>query len=217
MTLFFDLDGPILDVSERYFRLHCALVTKLGGKSAMDKATYWTFKRQGQSIAELLKSEGNENIDEKVFRHHWLERIESPEYLQWDSTMPGVLPQLNRLRKDYRMVLITLRQDQKQLQLQLERLQLNLLFEAVLSANPTSAPGWISKQHLITRSEFSTAGSTLIGDTEIDIRAGKLLGMRTVGVLSGIRDRQRLEREQPDLIVEDICALNPQLNFSNAN
>jgi phosphoglycolate phosphatase len=50
----------------------------------------------------------------------------------------------------------------------------------------------------------------IVGDTEIDIRTGKALGLKTVALLSGIRSHERLAEEHPDCIVEDINAL-PQL------
>jgi phosphoglycolate phosphatase-like HAD superfamily hydrolase len=47
----------------------------------------------------------------------------------------------------------------------------------------------------------------IVGDTEVDIRAGKAVRIKTVAVLSGIRDRAALEAEAPDAIVSDLHGL----------
>ena len=44
----------------------------------------------------------------------------------------------------------------------------------------------------------------VIGDSVVDIKAGKLAGAKTVAVLSGIYTREELEPEKPDLIIENI-------------
>ena len=46
-----------------------------------------------------------------------------------------------------------------------------------------------------------------VGDSRIDIRAGKAAGMKTAGVLTGMEDREALEREGPDVIIESVADL----------
>ncbi len=48
------------------------------------------------------------------------------------------------------------------------------------------------------------ADTWMIGDTEADIIAAKTHNIRVVGVLSGIRDRERLEEYQPDHIAKNL-------------
>jgi phosphoglycolate phosphatase-like HAD superfamily hydrolase len=47
----------------------------------------------------------------------------------------------------------------------------------------------------------------MIGDTTVDIRAGKAAGGQSVGVLSGFGDHKELRRAGADLIVDDVAAL----------
>jgi phosphoglycolate phosphatase-like HAD superfamily hydrolase len=44
----------------------------------------------------------------------------------------------------------------------------------------------------------------MVGDTEADIVAAKTHGVKVIGVLCGIRDRSQLERQQPDLIANNL-------------
>jgi phosphoglycolate phosphatase len=50
-------------------------------------------------------------------------------------------------------------------------------------------------------------GCVMVGDSVVDVRAGKYAGMRTVGVLSGIYSCVELGTENPDLILESVCLL----------
>ena len=47
----------------------------------------------------------------------------------------------------------------------------------------------------------------IIGDTEADIGAGKLLQLRTAAVLSGIRNVTKLKEQNPDFLLPDIRGL----------
>jgi len=205
MNIFFDLDGPILDVSERYFRVHRDIVGQCSGK-VMDKTTYWHLKRDHRPLPALLTMTGGPT-SEVAYRAQWFQKIEALEYLQYDTVIPGAKEQLEWLRQGHFLILVTLRQRREHLEVQLKKLKLHRFFAAVFSANPTLAEGWKAKQRLISESQFLSGDALIVGDTEIDIRAGKSLGLTTVAVLSGIRNRERLAAEGPDLIVEDINAL----------
>lgn len=50
-----------------------------------------------------------------------------------------------------------------------------------------------------------------VGDTRVDIRAGRAAGMKTVGVLTGFDDYAALKNEMPDAIINSIARLNETL------
>lgn len=56
----------------------------------------------------------------------------------------------------------------------------------------------------------------MIGDTTVDIRAGKSASTQTVGVLSGFGDPNELSRAGADLIVESVAALTKIIHNSVA-
>jgi phosphoglycolate phosphatase-like HAD superfamily hydrolase len=47
----------------------------------------------------------------------------------------------------------------------------------------------------------------MVGDTETDICAGKMLGLMTIGVLNGIRTNHLLEEMDADVIIPSIMEL----------
>lgn len=56
----------------------------------------------------------------------------------------------------------------------------------------------------------------VIGDTEHDITAARVIGARAVGVATGWTKAQVLERAQPDLLLSDLADPKPILDFLDA-
>jgi len=62
---------------------------------------------------------------------------------------------------------------------------------------------------------FEKENSWIVGDTEADIMAGEILDIKTIGVLSGERNRMKIKQLGPDHIIEDITELPELLFFEN--
>ncbi|HTS16505.1 MAG TPA: HAD hydrolase-like protein [Verrucomicrobiae bacterium] len=204
MTIYLDLDGPILDVSQRYWKVHCDIVLQHAGLG-IGKDIYWEMKRDRMPVSTILSRTGNEHIPQSTYQALWLERVERPDYLEFDSIIHGAKEQLSRLRDCHPLVLVTLRQKPELLHQQIDRLDLRRFFSGILSASPIG-DGADTKRRLIQTNRFKYAGGVIVGDTEVDIGAGKALGLSTIAVLSGIRNRKQLMNEKPDHIAVDINA-----------
>lgn len=61
------------------------------------------------------------------------------------------------------------------------------------------------------RLQIETSRMVYIGDSRVDIQAGKAAGSLTVGVLSGVEDRDTLVAEEADHILETVGDLLPLL------
>jgi phosphoglycolate phosphatase len=204
-SLFIDLDGPILDVSARHFRVCADILTMLGNPpSVKNSATYWKMKRNGDSLAVILRKLSKSPVDEAVFSYQWLQRIEQLEYLRLDRVPRFARTQLPKLCEKFDLVLVTLRQCRETLDAQLKELQLFYFFHCILSRTPSRSGTWELKRDLIASSGLLYADSWIIGDSEVDILAGKALGMKTIAVLSGIRNSAVLKEVAPDFIVKDL-------------
>ena len=204
--VFLDLDGPILDVSHKYWRVHRDVLIELG-KSYLPKDEYWHLKRTRTPVPDILARVGAQDIAD-VYTRMRIGRIETPEYLKYDRVWPGVREALAALGRDHRLVLVTLRRSVEALHGELERLELTPLFDRVLSSGEQRTPRWQIKVDLI-RSDGYRAGTLgmIVGDTETDILAGKQLGLRTVGVLCGIRAKEHLEAAGADIILSSVVEL----------
>ncbi len=213
MTVFFDLDGPILDVSRKYWKVHKDVLVELG-KSYLAKDEYWHLKRTRTPVPDILSGLGAQDIADEYMRMR-IARIETRQYVKYDRVWAGVREALVALGRDHRLVLVTLRRSAEALNGQLEHLNLTPLFDRVLSSGEQRTPRWGIKVDLI-RSEGYQAGmpGIIVGDTETDILAGKQLGLRTVGVLCGIRTREHLEAAGADIVLSSLVEVLPLLGIS---
>ena len=57
--------------------------------------------------------------------------------------------------------------------------------------------------------------SVYVGDSRIDVKAGKAAGMKTIGVLTGFDDLKTLGREEPDAIIDSVADLPEVINFNH--
>ena len=205
-ALFIDLDGVLLDVEERHFRVHSAVLQAFGAHPT-DRQAYWQYKRNAEPLNVLLEVEGCTHISETAYRQLWLKRIEALEYLRLDTLVgqaDNVLRQLVEVRS---LVLVTLRRRQDCLHTQLDWLNLTPLFTEVLAGRPSGTSDSEIKGRMIKGSAYFGPSAILIGDTEVDIQAGKALGLATIAVQNGMRNESKLRAANPDWILESIDAL----------
>jgi len=197
--IFWDLDGPILDVSDKYYSVYRDILLE-NNMQVLPKKEYWTLKKsQSTLFAILSKTNSEEFIDS--FKDLWLKRIETHDYQKLDKLQNGVFNILKSCKKNNDLVLVTLRKKRNRLLQQLDELNLKDYFETILSSSENIKPRWKIKYNLIY--EYLNGkikdNHLLIGDTETDIIAGNNLGFVTVGVLCGIRDSSLLD-SKPDKI-----------------
>jgi phosphoglycolate phosphatase len=206
--IFFDLDGPLLDVSERYQILHRDLIEAMRG-TPLTPNIYWQRKRQRCPEAAILEELAISELEPSYSRRR-LDLIETDKYLAYDRLWPWTRPVLTTLIARYTLILVTVRSNREALERQLTRLNLRRFFKAILSESATN-PVEAQKARLIhdylSPQDIPTRGSWIIGDTEADIGAGQLLGMTTVAVRCGIRDDEQLARMDPNYLIDDIRVL----------
>lgn len=205
-TLYLDLDGTLIDARKRLYNLYVDLT---GSKLSFD--VYWKYKREQRSNDWLLINIENypiKGIEE--FKEKWLKKIELKQYLDFDELFPNTKELLIELESSLDLILITGRQSYTNLIWQLEKYQIAHYFKRILNtANKTP------KEEMIRNyTGIFQPNDIIIGDTGIEVIAGKNLGIITVAVLSGFRNKESLEKYQPDYIfssinqLRDFCSLN---------
>jgi phosphoglycolate phosphatase-like HAD superfamily hydrolase len=198
-----DLDGPVLDVSLRHHRSYEGVLAALG-REALPLHAYWALKREGASLGAQLTATGSEDLEER-FRSDWLAAIERPELLALDRVQTGALAALAELRRrGRRVVLLTARRDRAALGRQLSRLRLSSLVAGVAAVRP--GEDIVRAKVEGAQAEGARPGHGLVvGDTEVDVEVGRLLGLRTVAVACGQRNRARLAAQTPDELHGDLA------------
>jgi len=196
-NIFFDLDGPLLDVSDRYYKVYSDFCFKTGLKP-ISKQKFWDRKRKEKTIIipDSLKH---------TYRQYWLHHIEQYDNLLLDTPQKNVFAVLEKLKENYPLYLITLRNKRGNLLRQLEYLKLKKFFKKIFSQSPQSfdsKENWKIKAGVIQ--SFVQKEDVIVGDTATDINCGKNLKMKTLAITTGIKTRSILLVHKPDRIISNI-------------
>jgi phosphoglycolate phosphatase len=232
MTIFCDLDGPIVDVSDRYYATYQqGLADTQAAYEAqginlnlqiLSKQQFWEMKQNRVPDTEIAKISGLSATETHVFLGCVSRIVNQPDLLHLDRIQPGVQWAIALLHsRGARLILVTLRPQNQATQL-LQNYGLARLFTCICGTQiPDAAYHNYTalKTELLTEvvEEFdSSLGSAwMIGDTEADILAGQALGIPTIAVTCGIRSHYQLQKYQPNFILSDlIIAVHHLLGYA---
>lgn len=220
--LLVDLDGTLVDSTEVYLK-SAKEAFKLLKISSVNKNVALEIARKlemgipiktilHEVIPKSVRACGvASKIDNNVAREFWLEYTKTYDrYSTRAQLICGVYDALNILNKRFQMTLVTCRYSRrKKIEQQLQHLGLIHFFKAIITRSDTEKtkpepdPFLESSQIL----KIPIEKCAVIGDSVIDVRAGKKAGARTIAVLSGLFDESTLKVENPDMIIESIAKL----------
>jgi HAD superfamily hydrolase (TIGR01509 family) len=211
-ALCFDVDGTLSDTDDLW-------VQRL--ESLLTPARFLFPRRDVKSFARwlIMATETPANFlyllfdrmhldDEVVFLLHALQRWQKnrPKNQYW--IIPKADEMLQGLHQRFPMAVVSAR-DQWSTLAFLDQFQLRPLFQCVATSQtceftkPFPHPVlWAAEQMGVKPEEC-----LMVGDTVVDIKAGKQAGAQTVGVLCGFGERDELEKAGADLILDS----TPQL------
>jgi phosphoglycolate phosphatase-like HAD superfamily hydrolase len=217
MRIITDFDGPIMDLSDRYYYVYqlCLERVKLPGQSIapLSQAEFWQRKRACISEREIGIESGLTAAQADTFKQERDLHAHQLRYLHLDRVVPGAIAALDRIHTAGIDLLVMTLRHTRQLNPALENYDLGRFFaphHRYCRADDYIKQGDVrDKTKMMERSiaELGTDTATwMIGDTEADIIAARTYDIPVIAVLSGIRDREHLERYQPDKIVPDLAA-----------
>jgi len=126
------------------------------------------------------------------------------------TLLPGVGATLQKLSKHFQLALITRRNMPKEPVIrELKRLGLTQYFKFILTSQDVEEPK-PSPQAFVKAANHlavSIRDCAVVGDSVVDIQAGKSAGAKTIAVASGLFGREELKKLKPDLIIKDINSL----------
>lgn len=130
----FDLDGTLIDVKERYFRIFYNFISLNGLKYNYLMENYLKDRIRYKSDSEILKMVfGLDNSRIIKFKEFKLNQIEDIDFLVFDVVKPSVSELMKLLKKQgYRIELLTARRAYNNLISQLETLKLLQYFDNVI-------------------------------------------------------------------------------------
>lgn len=215
LRIFTDFDGPIMDVSERYYQVYqyCLEEAKESEQpvTPLAKAEFWRLKRAQIPERQIGAISGLHDDQARRFALLRRETVHSHDYLHYDQLIASAMDALKQIQAlTPHLAVVTMRR-QRALSVALEEHGLKHFFPlAVQYCLPdvyVKTHDVIEKTRLIEKAmgELPPVTETwVVGDTEADIAAARSHDLPVIAVLSGIRDRDRLSTYDPDFIVDTL-------------
>jgi phosphoglycolate phosphatase-like HAD superfamily hydrolase len=206
-AVLFDLDGTLADTDDEYVRRAGAFVRRLNflfPRADPTRFLRWSMMMAETPLTHLMGIPDWLGIDAPLARAaDWLADRSSPATRGHFVLIDGVEPMLARLGGHFPLAIVTARGGRMTRNF-VEQFGLAERFGALASAQtvahtkPYPDPVlWAARQLNVPVEQC-----VMIGDTTVDMLAGKRAGAQTIGVLCGFGERGELERSGADLIVD---------------
>ena len=212
MNICFDFDGPIIDVSDRYYRAYLESLkgTNIDKARILTKEEFWKLKRGRITDFEISLLSGLGVNDSKSSAEARKELSFKTEFLEQDKLFDDVYKTFDHLKsKKITFFIVTLR-NEKQLKYAIKQFKLDkylnddcffCIKDGYKITNDIQEK-YILLVNAVNKLDLSPQDTWIIGDTETDIYAGRLAKYgKTVGISRGIRTKEQLEIVKPDYIV----------------
>ncbi|MCW4000641.1 MAG: HAD family hydrolase [Candidatus Bathyarchaeota archaeon] len=203
--IFLDLDGTLVDSTEAYLEAAKTAFCGIDKEAPCSQLMLDIPKRLEQRISIDDLTGGNT----KQFLAVYLDAYHS--YTERKTRLiPNVAATLQTLSQKSKLALITMRFVPSQvIQKELDYFGIAQYFSHIATALDTAKPK-PSPEALIRCVEtlsLDMQECLIAGDSVNDMRAGKAAGAKTVAVLTGLYNQEELARENPDLVLPNVCAL----------
>ena len=206
-ALCFDVDGTLSDTDDVYTKKVARYLPRFlfrNPERAARKFVMW-IESPGNALIGLPDIIGLD--DELLGLWEWLNR-KRPRPMKHFMMVPGIKEMLERLHGKYPMAVVSAR-DEKSTRAFLDQFALTSYFQEIVTAitaehtKPYPDPILYAAEKMGVTPE----DCLMIGDTTVDIRAGKAAGTQNVGVLCGFGERDELERRGADMILDTTAEL----------
>lgn len=202
-ALCFDVDGTLSDTDDLYTRQLSKFFPKLIFKNPNYTARRFVMWIEAPGNALLGLADSLHLDDEMVAVINWLSRHRKHSEKKF-LLVPGVDEMLKQLHGRYPMAVVSAR-DEKGTMRFLEQFDLVKYFDTVITGlsathtKPYPDPVLLAAKNMNVPPE----NCLMIGDTTVDIRAGRAAGAQTVGVLCGFGEEPELRKMGADEIISD--------------
>jgi len=206
-ALCFDVDGTLSDTDDLYVHKVARFFPRFLFKDpehAARRFVMW-MEAPGNALLGLTDTIGLD--DEIVALIDWISRHQKRSSKTF-WLIPGVDEMLKKLKGHYLMSVVSAR-DEKGTMRFLKQFDLVKYFDTIITGQsaehtkPYPDPILLAAQKLGVQPEECL----MIGDTTVDMRAGKSAGTQTVGVLCGFGKEPELEKRGADMILNTTSEL----------
>lgn len=217
LRVFTDFDGPIIDVSERYYQVYkiCLEQVRRPGQEIkqLAKPEFWQLKRDRVNEVKIGEMSGLDGEQALAFSTLRKKTVHTHPYFGYDALIPGATDALSKLEfAGVDIATMTMRRT-SELEFALKQYDLGDFFAKnrrfCLGDDYVKTRDVDDKPLLMSRALATLAPAEdtwMVGDTEADIAAAKSHNIKVIAVESGIRSRQQIESFQPDFIVPNLLS-----------
>jgi pyrophosphatase PpaX len=198
-TVLFDLDGTVVDSGGIILASMRHATQEVLGRDYSDEELMQAVGGPGleAQMSALAPDHVEQLVD--VYRAH-----NEPLHGELEACA-GMEDVLVRLREEGRRLGVVTAKRRSTVELAFAQVPLGHLFEAIVGGDETERHKPDPEPLLLGAERLGAdpAATAYVGDSPFDVRAAKAAGMFAVAVTWGrIHDRERLEAEQPDAIVD---------------
>jgi HAD superfamily hydrolase (TIGR01509 family) len=208
-ALCFDVDGTLSDTDDLYAQKVTPFLPRFlfhDPDHAARRLVMW-IESPGNALMGIPDRFGLD--DELAALVNWLYRHPSRTLRgrrrAWKKYLlvPGVDAMLARLRGRFPMAVVSARHERATLAF-LDHFNLTRTFDVIVTALTAAHTKPYPDPILFAAQKMGVAPDAclMIGDTTVDMRAGKSAGAQTVGVLCGFGEEEELKRKGADLILK---------------
>lgn len=206
-ALCFDVDGTLSDTDDQYAQKIVDLLPRFLFRNPMQTArrlVMWV-ESPGNALLGFADTLGID--DEMVAVIDWMNRHRK-HTLKKFLLVPGVDGMLAQIQGRYPMAIVSAR-DEKSTMIFLNQFDLCKYFDVIVTGlsaphtKPYPDPILLAAQKM----GIHPAQCVMIGDTTVDIRAGKAAGAQAIGVLCGFGEEPELRQLGADLILKSTSDL----------
>lgn len=198
-VLIIDLDGTLLDVRERWYKIHQYLAKRLR-LEIYPKKQYLDLKRQAIDETTFIKSK----ISKEDYGKLRSQLIERSDFLKSDKLKLGVKGTLAALSRKNVLILLTRRRYVVSCKKQLASFGINKFFSRIIIAERKE-----EEINLLVK-EWGKNNIMIIGDTEAELLAAKKFGLKCILVADGARSKEFLKGMRGGQIIDRITQLTSE-------
>ncbi|MEW6029883.1 MAG: HAD family hydrolase [Chloroflexota bacterium] len=206
-ALCFDVDGTLSDTDDLYTQRLARFLPRIIFRDPMRTArriVMWA-EAPGNGLLGLADTLGVD--DEMLAVIDWIYRHRKQPWKKF-LLVPGVDQMLARLHGRYPMAVVSARDERGTMRF-LDRFNLTRYFDVVVTALSAEHTKPYPDPVLLAARKMDAAPEAclMIGDTTVDIRAGRSAGAQTVGVLCGFGEEKELKKQGADMILQSTAEL----------
>jgi len=215
----FDLDGTLIDSTDVYVKMLNTALNRNGFETVSRKKVLSALRDGGFDWIRVLPDMDQARRDETINKvMAVIPEIASQMFRQEVELIQGADDILKDIfSSGIRLGLVTSTRmkfmDDKLYPLR--RAGIDHVFDAVITTDdaPRKKPAADPLIACAKRLFLDPDQMVYVGDTMVDIRAGKAAGTMTIGVLTGVDDYESLKAENPDAIIGGVADLKDILAF----